>query len=261
MSLKLIFLPASLVFAIAIGIFWIYPEYQSIAAQKTGKVDILKSKEAELAQKQQMKSNGDKLVLQLNENKESVDHMLEVVPRSSEEEKGVAMVSRAVQASGLSLVDIGVTAGSQGESSPSAVSAEEPAVMMDATGDGSMMEEPVVAPVENIKARTVDVSFSVIGSYDGFKQFAMELEKAPRKNQITKLEIGKKVEEGQDLFEMSGTVSFEYAPISKVQSGVISSAFSQNSLDFSSLEGWQRESEYLAPGEALSVERSNPFLP
>lgn len=260
MSLKLIFLPASLVFAIAIGIFWIYPEYQSISAQKTGKVDILKNKEAELAQKQQMKSNGDKLVSQLNDNKDGVDRMLEIFPRLSEEEKGVAMVSRAVQASGISFVEIGVAAGSQGESSPSAVSVEEP-IAMDATAEMDAMGQPVVASVESIKARSVDVSFSVIGSYDGFKQFAMELEKAPRKNKITKLEIGKKVEEGQDLFEMSGTVSFEYAPISKVQSGVISSAFSQDSLDFSSLEGRQRESEYLAPGEALPAERSNPFLP
>jgi Tfp pilus assembly protein PilO len=259
MSLKLIFFPASLVFALIVGIFWVYPVYKGITEKGTGKIEILKQKEQELSKKEQMKANGIQLNAQLQSEKSSVDRVLEVIPRMSEEEKVVAMVSRSAQVSGVSLTDIGIETVALPKTAVSEVVPEEDDLMM--VGEG---EDGAVAPVsqKEMVMSMADVSFKFSGSYEGFKQFIAELEKASRKNKIMQTKISKSKDDTEkEVFSFEGKVSFAYAPIEKLAQGVISPAFSQDSFDFSPLNGIQEERNYLVPGDPIPAERANPFLP
>lgn len=262
MSLKLILLPSALVLAIIVGIFMVYPEYQTITAKGTGKMDILKQKEADLSSKQQMKENGEKLAGQIKSEKSTgVARMLETLPRLSEEERVVVMVDHSARTAGASLTDIGVTAGKE-ETAPVTAPTQEKAFALgeEVSEDPDMMGGAVPQSVETLKTSAVSVTFSVIGSYESFKQFISELEKMPRKNTITDLQITRKTEDGQNTFEMSGTASFEYAPIANISAGTISSVFSETSFNFSSLSSTRGQEAYRDALEVIPAERPNPFV-
>lgn len=258
MSLKFIFLPAAIVFSAVLGIFVIYPVYTSITDPIMGTSTILQKKESELAQKQQQQENGIKMIEQVKGETEGVERLLERIPRLSGEERVVAMVDYAARTSGISLTDMSVSGDSGGETTLPQVAQESafPVGSVDPT-TGMMLEG---MPVQTLPVQSVSVAFSVLGTYEGFKAFVNEVNSLSRRHVMKDLQISKNQEEEQNSFEMSGTISFEYAPSQKIEIGVISPVLSQESFDFSLLDN-VKGSQYRDLSEPLAAQRANPFLP
>lgn len=265
MPFKFIVLATSFIFAVVVGVFWVYPKYADISRPETGKAELLKKKEIELEKNEQMKENGVQLAKQLREKKADVDRMLEIFPRMSGEEKAVVLVDYSVRASGNSLIDIKIkeeTKSAKEEtpiSSSASVGANNLFPLKNESAD-SVSQAIALGEKEEIREQRFIVDFLLGGSYEGFKKFVEELEKSPRKSRITKLEITKKTTEKETSFVLSGEVSFAYAPLKTVKQGIIPSVFLQDSFDFSPVKRFIRASEYMVPSEALPASRPNPFV-
>lgn len=263
MPFKFIFLSASIIFVLVVGVFWVYPEYMKISNSENGKAQLLEKRKMELEKSRQMKENGVQLVDQLKERRSDIDRLLEIFPRLSEEEKAIVFIDNSVRVSGTSLIDLKIKEEAKvvAEEKPTPASFSS-GNLVDGAGN-SVTKAPALVEKEEIKTRVITLTFAVSGSYEGFKKFVEELEKSPRKGEITKLGIVKKVEEKgkekQTSFVMTGEVSFAYAPLKTIKPGIIPSVFSESSLDFSPLKKFPRENGY-ASSEMLPASRANPFV-
>lgn len=259
MSLKLLFVPFSIIFLVVFGIFWIYPEY--VVVQE--KNDAIAKNEEELRENQVMSQNGEKLAQDLQENKEKKDLLLKVLPRQKEEEKVLWFVSQLAQNSGITLTQVSISESNETVEVGSSTQTMGEAMAENAdAGMGDPSASAMSAQKNLFAMKYGSVTFSAAGSYESFQKFLSSIKKVPRilREDTISIEV-KKEEKGDPLFQMSGTISFAYAPLKRVDVGTISPVFKQASFDFGDLQKKQQEFDSYQEAQEVPFGRPNPFVP
>lgn len=289
MSLKIIIVPFSIMFLVLAGIFWIYPEY-GIVQEKTKTVE---AKVLELQKSQGMVENGKALLENLQANKEKNDVLLNVFPRQGSEEDALWFLSRLAQNSGVSLTSVSVSKAQEAAASTSQnqtmgsamknvdVTSAAPSAPMTGTnaagpmnvagvagptGAMGMMNSPASGMMrtvsESLAAKYVSVTFDSVGTYESFQKFLASIKSIPRILREDTIKINaKKSEKEETTFQMSGTLSFAYAPLKRADSGVISPVFELSVFDFSPVDKVREGTQAYVASQEIPAGRPNPFVP
>lgn len=253
-SLKILLVPFSIAFLVLFGIFWIYPEYK--VAQDKDKT--IAESEAVLEKSQVMFRNGEKLSQNIRDNAEKKDLVLRVFPRQGTEEDAVWLVSQLAQNSGVTLTDVSVE--QVKDTAPPVSTTQTMGSAM--TGADASAGSGVSVQADTLAVKYNSIKFSSVGSYETFQKFLVALKSIPRvlREDDIKIEV-KREEKTGAIFQMSGTVTFAYAPLKRVGAGVISPVFKEASFDFGPLEKMRQDFGSYPDQQEIPYGRPNPFLP
>ncbi len=281
MRLKLLFFPISLVVVLVMIIWYIYPAWQ-----ENGKL------KEELAKRQhdynlllERQKVLDRLVDQLNRNKEVKDFLLRYIPLDKDEEYVINAISDVAGASGAGLVTVNVLESrkpffASPEKSAGGVptinppeSGEQPVLGADGSALGT-----VVVKKKPLKEFLTEVI--VIGTYDSIKKFLAGLNNIDRLHAVTVAsvetvsandetlaadkelseELENAVPAGEELLVGKVFVSFTYSPSVVLPPKADSPVFHCNSLNLSEVDSIFASRKSAPQIDTSGEGRGNPFV-
>lgn len=247
MGLKLLVFPLSVLIAFILGIWKAYPEIQRIMTLQT---EIETQKQALETVNNKVK-NAQSLDGDLSAHADLERVVLEYLPTGQDDERMLDALNFLASQSGV------VVSGAEFKSESKN---NEPAVNQ-ATATEAVATDPN-AP-KSIPFRKVDVSVSVMGSYEGIRAFLEKISHTNHFHQFVRVDIKKSSnsQEGSMLEGSMGIVFsyFQESRMAKLSSGDV---FASSSIDFSQAENLKKYISDPVPAlDASGAGKANPFLP
>lgn len=269
MKVKVLLVPLFITISIALVIWFVYPAV-------TNGTDGLKEtyeqlqKEKKLVSELDVKSqNVQKLMAQIASGTEEKNTLFQFLPEDAKEEEIIDNLNFLAGNNELPVIDLSVTQPKKEELSPEMteaiveVGSDLPVQSSGAENlldAGTGIAKVIPAPV----AKNLEVSFSVIGSYDKMKALLDKVGKLERFNKIETLEIKRPDGEGvpADLLQMKAVLTFNFFKKKAVLSDIENKVFGLAQFDMGAISDIKnsRSVDVLK----LNIEQSgkaNPFLP
>ncbi|MDR3559522.1 MAG: hypothetical protein P4L62_01530 [Candidatus Pacebacteria bacterium] len=252
MKVKILLMPLTIVIAIALLIWYVYPAFSNGSDGMLDKYGQLKKENAQLTDLEGKSSNVDGLASQLDSNPGDKTTMMEFIPDQIEEEQVVDNLNYLASSNGLAVLNISI-------SQPTIPTATTPDSSGDAAAPADSSES---APV----ATDFSVKYSVFGTYDQVKGLLGKLNSFGRYNDVSSLDIEKQTSQqdssaATDSLKADLVLNFNYFKPVALSSDT-SQVFLSSKLDTSVID--QIKSSQNVPVLHLSVGqmgKSNPFIP
>jgi Tfp pilus assembly protein PilO len=269
MNVKLFFFPLAIIIALAMGMFFIQPEFVKIQQNRNDSA----KKEAEFATIDQKVQNAQLLATDLDNHKSGEDLVMRYLPEARYDDRIVDAINFLVSQTGLSLVSIKIN--------PITDIVRDTASETASVSNGLLVagnsDTGIALPVSLVsKPKNIAVTTSVIGSYENIRNLAGLLTHMDRFQNFMSLDISKLPVERKTEAEMNNansvatpsiltatlTMNFAYIPKIKVQGTTDIPVLNQVQFDFSSVDKLR---QFTSAGTIPSMEvgsagASNPFL-
>jgi hypothetical protein len=259
MKVKILLMPLTLVIAVALLIWYVYPAFSNGSDGVLDKYGQLKKENAQLTDLGERTSNADSLAAQLANNPDNKATLMEFIPNQIKEEQIMDNLNYLASSEGLAVLGISI---SQPDNTAAIASSDGAAAPVSLDGSAA----PATSDAAAVTATDFSVEYSVLGTYGQVRNLLGKLNGFGRYNGVSSLDIEKPTTQqnaspATDSLQADLTLDFNYLKPTTLSSDT-NQVFLSNKLGTSIIE--QIKNSQNVPVLHLNIGQSgktNPFIP